>query len=434
MSKTNKGAKSTDLLKSCCDKIFCFAILSNLILRKSKSFKPEVFLLALMKVVQQGKSSLNKIVMEMAELDPSCAISPQALHKRINRKDCSLEKFLNLCIGLMISQGVVEAKNHTCKFKRILTEDSSFVRMLKSCADLFPAHGNGHGKTSGIKLNLVFDLLTGQSVECSTHEATTQDRTIAYDIIDFLRAGDLVLRDMGYFIVEIFEKIEAKGAYWLSRVPSSTDIFTHEGIKIEELMKHSKSGVIDRKMYLTNEHKEARVLAVRKSKKKQEESVSKLRELYKKKGNTPSNEKLERARWHILATSVDKEVMSAQELTKLYSQRWQIEIVFKAWKSSSNIKSSLSHKSSFQHLLGLFLAEVLRLAIALRCYTESRLQLSSDRCYRISVMKLFDWVSTKISSSKSFKKLLSGKLTEKHLLTQNRKRKSQLLLMLEILG
>ena len=434
MFNTYKGAKGTDLLKSCCEKIFSFATLSNLVLRKSKTFKPDVFLLALMKTVQQGKSSLNKIAMEMAELDPSCTMSPQALHKRINREDCLLEKFLNLCIGLMISQGVVEAKKHAKTFGRILTEDSSFVKMLKSCADLFPAHGNAHGKTAGIKLNPVFDLLTGEPLECSTHGATTQDRTIAYDILGFLRAGDLVLRDMGYFIVELFGEIEAKGADWLSRVPSSTDIFTCDGRKIEELMKHSKSGVIERRMYLTKERKEARVLAVKKSKKKQDEAVRQLRASYGKKGETPSEEKLERARWHVLVTSVDKEVMSARELTKLYSQRWQVEIVFKAWKSSSNLQRSLSHKSSSQHLLGLFLAEVLRLAIALRCYSLSRLTFPRDKVGRLSVMKLFEWVSTKLGGAKNFKSLLSQKLTDQHVLTQKRKRKSQMLLMLELLG
>ena len=390
--------------------------------------------MALMKTVQQGKSSLNKIVMVMADLDPSCSISPQALHKRINRNDCCLEKFLNLCIGLMISQGVGEAKKHAKTFGRILTEDSSFVRILKSCADLFPAHGNGHGKTAGIKLNLIFDLLTGETLECSTHEATTQDKTIAYDIVGLLRAGDLVLRDMGYFIVELLEMIETKGADWLSRVPSSTDIFTHDGRKIEELMEQSKSGIIERQMYLTKEKKLARVIAVRKSRKKATEAVRLLKESYRKKGKIPSKQKLERARWHILASSVDKEVMSALELTKLYSQRWQIEIVFKAWKRSSNLQRSLSHKSSKQHLLGLFLAEVLRLAIALRCYSLSRLTFPRDKVGRLSVMKLFEWVSTKLSGVKNFKNLLSQKLTVQHVLTQKRRRKSQLLIMLELLG
>ena len=434
MFNANNSAKCTDLLKTCSTKIYQFAILSNLIVRKSKTFKAEVFLLALMKVVQQGKSTLNKIVMEMAEIDSCCVISPQALHKRINREDCFLEKFFNLCVGLMISQGITETKKHSGKFCRILTEDSSFVKMLKSCSELFPAHGNRYGQTAGIKLNLIFDLLTGMPLEFSTHEATTQDKTIAHDIMALLKTGDLVLRDMGYFIVELFEKIENKGADWLSRVPASADIFTEDGHKIEQVMSQSKSGVIERQMYLTKEGKQARILAVKKSPEKANEAIRQLKESYKKNGKTPSKEKLERARWHLLATSVSQEVMTAQELTKLYSQRWQIEIIFKAWKGSTNLERSLNRKSSYQHLLGLFLAEVLRLSVGLCCFFKTRLELDKDTVARLSIMKLFDWISTRLNGSKSFKRLISGKFTKKHVLTQKRKRKSQLLMMLELLG
>lgn len=431
---TNKGAKSTDLLKSCSEKISSFAILSNLIRRKSKTFKPEVFLLAVMKAVQQGKSSLNKIVIEMAELDHDCSTSPQALHKRINRKDCLLERFFNLCIGLMTSQGVTEAKEHGKKFRRILTEDSSFVKMLKSCAELFPAHGNHHGKTAGIKLNLIFDLLTGEAIECSTHQATTQDKSIAHDVISLVKRGDLILRDMGYFITELLEKIEDKDADWLSRVPASAGAFTADGLKIEALMQRSKSGIIERQLYLTADRKAARVIAVKKSPQKAQEAVRQLKETYKKKGAIPSRAKLERARWHLLATSVKKEIMSAKALTNLYAQRWQIEIIFKAWKSSSNLEQSLSHKSSSQHLMGLFLAEVLRLAIALRCFFKARLTLEHYNVKRLSIMKLCDWISTRTNNSKSFKELLTSNFTIQHILTQKRSRNSQMLLMFELLG
>ena len=123
-----------------------------------------------------------------------------------------LETFIAKCIALICSQGVPEAHQHTGKFNRILTEDSSFVKMIKYCSDLFPAHGNKSGSTAGVKLNLIFDLLTGKIIELSTHLGTAQDRSIAWDVIDSLKKGDLVLRDMGYFNVSIFEQIESKFA------------------------------------------------------------------------------------------------------------------------------------------------------------------------------------------------------------------------------
>ncbi len=37
--------------------------------------------------------------------------------------------------------------------------------MPKSNADAFPAHGNHHGKTAGVNIDLAFDLLTGIMLE-----------------------------------------------------------------------------------------------------------------------------------------------------------------------------------------------------------------------------------------------------------------------------
>lgn len=434
MFNTKKGAKSTDLPSSLSKKIITFATLSGLLERKSRSFKPDVFLLALMRVSQQGKASLNKIAMEMAQIDSKCLLSPQALHKRINKGGCALEVFLHQCIGAIISEGVQESHQYSKHFGRILTEDSSFVRMLKSCADLFPAHGNKHGATAGMKLNLVFDLLSGAPIECATHSGTMQDRTIAWDVLSLVKPGDLILRDMGYFCVEIFERIEAKTAHWLSRIPSGVEIYTDEGRKIEDLMKRSKSGLIDREMQLTDQGKVARVVAVKKSQQKADESLRELKEEYRKKGKTPPKRRIIRAQWHIIATSVEKKIITLQKLTKLYAQRWQIEITFKAWKQSSNMQKSLSHKSSYAHLIGMFLVEVLRLSLALKIYFYARKRLSDDKVGMLSLMKLFDYLSTKINSAKSLRNLVSNILCEKHIFTQKRRRKPQLHILLECLG
>ena len=62
--------------------------------------------------------------------------------------------------------------------QRILIEDASSQVMPKSNADTFPAHGNHHGKTAGVKIDFAFDLLTGSIVSHSLQAATEQDKFI----------------------------------------------------------------------------------------------------------------------------------------------------------------------------------------------------------------------------------------------------------------
>jgi len=119
---------NADPLKSLSHHLMNFAISSTLVVRKSKKFKPEVFFLALVQAAGKGKTSFNSIVRKMSELAPECDLSAVAL--------------------------------------------------------LFPAHGNKYGETAGVKLNLVFDLLTGQPIELSVHKGTQQDKTIGKDLLE----------------------------------------------------------------------------------------------------------------------------------------------------------------------------------------------------------------------------------------------------------
>jgi len=96
--------------------------------------------------------------------------------------------------------------------------------MPKSNAEDFGAHGNHHGPTAGVKIDLAYYLLSDTIISHSLHQATTQDKTIGKDLIEELRKGDLVLRDMGYFSLGEFTVIEACGAWWLTRLPLTTGI------------------------------------------------------------------------------------------------------------------------------------------------------------------------------------------------------------------
>lgn len=434
MLKTNKGAKSTDLLKTLSAKISQFAILSGLVIRQSKSFKPEVFLLALLQVVSQGKSSYNNIAMEMGEVDSQCSNSAQSLWKRMARKDCNLEMFLGKCMALFCSQNTMKSQVGQGVFTRILTEDSSFVKMLKSCADLFPAHGNAYGKTAGLKLNLIFDLLTGETLEASTHNGTQQDRRLAWDVLGLLQKGDLVLRDMGYFVVDIFSKIEAKGAHWLSRLPQAVTVtLTHNQEPLEDWLERSTEHVIETQVELTDSKKRARIIAVRKSEEVANESVRKLKELARKKGKQPSRKALVRARWHLLVTSVPEEMMSAKDLCRLYAQRWQIEIIFKSWKQAGHLERSLAKKSSYKHLLGIFLIEVLKLVIIMHSYQQLR-KISVKWRERLSISKLSEWITKRIQRATKLTHIGNATPNPTHILTQKRARNFQLMSLLELLG
>jgi hypothetical protein len=48
---------------------------------------------------------------------------------------------------------------------------------------------------------------------------------------------------------------------------------------------------------------------------------------------------LELQNWTIFLTNVPSEVLSARQVMELYGQRWQIEIIFKGWKSHFHLEA-----------------------------------------------------------------------------------------------
>jgi len=443
MSKLHLDFKRTNPWKSLSGKIASFAKKSSFVQRVSSDFCPEKFLLAFLEAVITGEASLNEIAMELEGPTADETNSTQALQQRITRTETGLEAFFLYCLIHVLNFRADEKKSTLLKspFKRILTEDSSFLRILKKNAKDFPAHGNAHGQTAGAKTDLIFDLLSGEPIHADLYLGAEQDKVIGDDIFAHLQIGDLILRDMGYFSVEVFRAIEEFGADWLSRLPLSADVIVHQKtaqgkeIKrdLEKILQQSKADRLDLTASLTSKGHRVRLVAVRVSEqeaqKRRRERNTKARE----KGKTISQKSRIRDGWHLMVTSIEKEVQSVEELCELYRQRWQIEIVFRAWKQSSNLKKALNRVSSVQHLKGLMLSGILLMAMSVRM----GLGLVRDNPgQRISLEKVFIYLMKKIRKMKTLKDLWELDPTPmiRQLQTQSRKRKTLAEKLIELLS
>jgi hypothetical protein len=76
-----------------------------------------------------------------------------------------------------------------------------------------------------------------------------------------------------------------------------------------------------------------RLIAVRVPQEVADRRRQKARENAKRKGRTPSQAYLALLDWTIFVTNVPSELLSVAQVVLLYRVRWQIELVFKLWKS-----------------------------------------------------------------------------------------------------
>lgn len=352
---------------------------TGLVRRHSPKFSPSCFLQSLLSAVISGQASLSQIAAGLG-LRVGKSLSKQALQKRF---DQSSSDFLAEVIAQL---AVTHFRNRVSRldksgFTRVLVEDSSFCSMHRGNAAGFPAHGNGQVDTAGFKIDLCYDLLTDTLESSTFHGATEQDKSIGKNLLNKVSPGDLVLRDMGYFVVSEFARIEELGACWLSRLPAHTKISLEGENTVEALedllgKTDRNQRMLDLRVKMSNAKLGCRLVAVRAKK-----SVIKQRRKERlkagfKKGKTEvaikSSLGWKRDGWHLLVSNVGEDLCGAYDLMKIYRMRWDIEIQFRGWKQSLNMTKALGRRSSVHHMTALALTSMIHQILTMHARAKLR--------------------------------------------------------------
>ncbi len=188
--------------------------------------------------------------------------------------------------------------------------------------------------------------------------------------------GDVVLADSCYARAPQLKLVTEKGAEFVVRCPpTSVRMLLKTGEKLniaDELRKHEGERVVT--IPVTINSKDVNVKAYLHAFRLSESAAEKARRKMGTKASkrcrpAPKPDTLYLAGWMLLLTSFDPEEMSAERVGKLYTARWQIEIVIKRLKSVLNIDALRARRGSRLaqvYLLGKSLYAVMIEARALR--------------------------------------------------------------------
>ena len=433
MLEASDSNKRSCIWASLTRNIAAFAKESGLVQRISKHFDPEKYLLCLMEAASTGRASINQLVASVGRHGQELNTSPQALHKRMNRTECGSEGFLVRCIALICSERSKKQRLsiHTCPFGRIVVVDSTTLRLPKGNAHNFAGNGNGMGQTAGSKVDLAFDLLGGEVMHSDLYVATQHDKATAPSLLDQLLPNDLVVRDMGYFNVEDFAEIERLGAFWLSRLPLGADVVSESGVPLEKSLSGHPGDTMDLGVIITQKGHHGRLVAIRASEEEVEKRRRERRKEARSKGRTACKKGLIRDGWHLMVTNVPVAMQSVDQLTAIYSQRWLIEMAFRAWKQAGNMIKALDRVSSPQHLKSLMLAGVIGMVIGMKIGLALA---RSNPTMRYSLEKVFDVVIARLVTLENLSQIADLKVDPRHLQGQKRRRKSLNCRLMELLG
>lgn len=294
------------------------------------------FVLALASLAAETALSLERVA-AIVSLAARTAYSKQALHQRLRYP---LQQFLAQVAAALFGQlaAPVKKQGWLASFPRVLLHDSTVEPLPSTLAKTFPGSANAHCRgLASLKLQFVCDLLQGQVLHLALSGFTRNDQKASPDILSLLQKGDLIIRDLGYFVLKVLEQISQAGAFFLSRYRHGVLVYDLSGkpLDLTALLRPGQSwegGVL-----LGQEKLPVRLVALPVPQSLANERRRRLRANRDRRLN-PGKAHLYLLGGNLFITNVPQSVWPAQALGPIYRLRWRIEIIFKAWKSHLGLR------------------------------------------------------------------------------------------------
>lgn len=302
--------------------------------RKPRKITPLLFVQAAVLLVSQRAVSLSRWSALLGVIG-GMSVAKQSLWQRVNTHSVAfLEDILGRVIGERLQGGERPVPEALKSFARVFIQDSTAIKLSAKLAAVFPGARNHHGAKNGVlKLQAVYELVSQRFVHFSLSGFTRNDQAAAYDILSLLKPGELVLRDLGYFVIGSFQQIACCGAFFLSRFRLDSKVYDPRTGRELNLLGHLKrQGQMDQQVLLGRQRMAVRLVAVKLPEPVAAQRRRKARSNRDKRCH-PKARSLQLLGWSIFVTNVPSQRCSAKTIAQLYGLRWQIESLFKVWKS-----------------------------------------------------------------------------------------------------
>lgn len=332
-------------------KIDSIAKETKFMIRTPKKIDPYNFLYSFYLMMGNKKISLRNWAIEFEKLT-NITISDQAIDKRLQIRHIRFFKSLfENVIRTTYTKYFTRITGSLKPFKRVLIEDSTCVKLANKLHEYFSGSSNQVTKKAITRIQFSFDLKSNvyENAEMCTY--TRNDGAYSADIVQRAQRDDLVIRDLGYWSLNVFKQLIKKGVYILSRYKLKVKVYD-ESKKEIDMVKYlknlNKKGITQFDMNVligSGFYLPIRMTGIKLTPTQMEKKIRAAKKnAYKKR--KINKETLILMSWNLMITNVDEQIWSVENVYKVYSFRWNIEMMFKNWKSTFKIDELLQTSKS----------------------------------------------------------------------------------------
>lgn len=310
------------------------------VIRRQRKFDAvslaKTFVLAFLK----NPNASDKEIVDMA-MSVGVTVSHQAITQRYSWQ---LVDFFETLFH-RVTQHVI--KSDACvapllsRFTSVELLDSTTVTLPAGLENRFRGCGgsDGGGK-SALKLQTELSLCSG-AIRCIEVESGRNPDGASSRQKVSREAGSLRIADLGYFNLSVFQDMDDSNAYYLSRYQNGTTVFI-DGEAVPSLanwLNEQEKNAIEKDVELGAKARlGCRLIACRMPARiATRRRENRIKMMLRKYNSVPSKESLALCDWTILITNTSSSLLGVEEAMVMQRARWQIELLFKRWKSLGRI-------------------------------------------------------------------------------------------------
>lgn len=392
--------------------------------KRKCGFTPTMFFDILLYSASQTEAYSLSQVSTKVKTQHRVRITKQSIDGRFTQEAVSFVKsILKELLERQLSK--VFCRDFLSQFNHVRIKDSTRFIVPDKLSEHFKGFGGSAGTSqASVSIQYEYDARSGKILDLNVTSGTRNDATDASETKAKIEKGDLSIRDLGYYKLPVLTWFTQQGASFISRLNTSTFVFdpdTKVQIGFKELYKsmcQNKQTRCDRLVLVgKGQQKLFRLIVDIVPDHVYEERIRKVNKENNKKGWTTSDDYKARCRFNLFITNVPAEEFSAEEAMLIYRLRWQVELMFKNWKSVCKINKIQSMK--YERFVCLLFAKLILIMLNMQiicnlqahCFKKWKKLLSEKKCFK-TLRESFCilrgiWKGKQKVSEKKFKDLAS---------------------------
>jgi hypothetical protein len=360
--------------------------------RRTSKITGKVFLaLVTFGLWSNAKTTLSQLAAKMRHFSDHQAVSAEAIHQRMNKRAVA---FLQDLIQQALAK--IQALEHPCHdgvfefFSKVYIADSTGFELPACLKNLFPGSG-GSASVAGAKIQLVWEYQQSRFAHFALTPLNLPDQKYVDQVVALAQKGCLFIFDLGYFKINAFALISKAGAYFLSRLNHQTHLYEGAApgvspLDVVKCLKETTFEIIEKEILIgEKERVPSRLIAVRLPDHIVNERRRMAKRKAKEKGYTPTEAHLFLLGWNLFITNVPSVIWTPETVVKAYPIRWQIELIFKSWKSHCHLAAINAKKK--ETVLCYLYGRILLVLLTYTLYPQVRSALWIKKHRELSLLK-----------------------------------------------